>query len=269
MLLLCACQSAPPAIDRSARRQAEAEAGRQQQWDALAAQMQADADRQRQQDPAAAAAAAADAERRRQEESERSRQARRNAKAVEAADDRACQMRGLNPDTPDYNRCRDALLREHQGEQVVPTGFEPEPVAWGKVQAPGRMAGEAVPLAVSGGTFVLPVVINDRISLNFTLDSGATDVTIPADVVLALMRTGTITEDDFLGSQTYILADGAEVPSRVIRIRSLKVGSVVMHDVVGSVASVRATPLLGQSFLGRLSSWSIDNQSRTLIINSR
>jgi hypothetical protein len=56
-----------------------------------------------------------------------------------------------------------------------------------------------------GGTFLVPVTINNAITLGFILDSGAADVSIPADVFLTLMRTGTIRNTDFLGSQNYQL----------------------------------------------------------------
>jgi Aspartyl protease len=36
-----------------------------------------------------------------------------------------------------------------------------------------------VPMMSEGGTFVVPVRINDQITLNFVVDSGASDVTIP------------------------------------------------------------------------------------------
>src|SRR4029077_6031670 len=51
--------------------------------------------------------------------------------------------------------------------------------------------GDGIPLLVQGGTFVIPVLINGQITLNFTIDSGASDVSIPADVVSTLIRTGT------------------------------------------------------------------------------
>jgi predicted aspartyl protease len=51
---------------------------------------------------------------------------------------------------------------------------------------------ESIPLKSDGGSYVLPVTINGKITLDFTLDSGATDVTIPADVYRTLQRTGTI-----------------------------------------------------------------------------
>jgi hypothetical protein len=38
--------------------------------------------------------------------------------------------------------------------------------------ASGAAQAESIPLIREHGTFVVPVVINDRITLNFTLDSG-------------------------------------------------------------------------------------------------
>ena len=107
----------------------------------------------------------------------------------------------------------------------------------------------SVALQAEFGTFVVPVQINGVLTLNFTVDSGAADVSIPADIVMTLTRTGTLKSDDFLGEQTYILADGSTVPSQRFVIRSLKVGDKVVDDVTGSVASVKGVPLLGQSFL--------------------
>jgi hypothetical protein len=72
------------------------------------------------------------------------------------------------------------------------------------------------------------------------------------------MRTGTLKQSDFLDQKTYRLADGSTVPSQTFRIRSLKVGSKVIENVNGSVASAKGTLLLGQSFLSRFKSWSID-----------
>jgi hypothetical protein len=40
-----------------------------------------------------------------------------------------------------------------------------------------------------------------------------------------------------------------------------------LNDVIGSIAPVEGGLLLGQSFLRRFKSWSIDNQRQTLILN--
>jgi predicted aspartyl protease len=53
-----------------------------------------------------------------------------------------------------------------------------------------------VPLKKDGGTFVVPVQVNGAITLDFTIDSGAADVTVPADVFSTLTRTGTVTDAD-------------------------------------------------------------------------
>jgi len=126
---------------------------------------------------------------------------------------------------------------------------------------------ETIPLQREHGAFVLPVVINDRITRSFMIDSGASDVTISAEVLQALTRAGTIATTDFLGSQVYQLADGSKTRTQRVRIRSLRVGGVELRDVIVSVAPHADLLLLGQSFLGRLQSWAIDNQRHLLAIN--
>jgi len=137
-------------------------------------------------------------------------------------------------------------------------------------RASGRKSGpknsSAVRLKKEGGTYVVPVLINNAITLSFVIDSGASDVSIPADVVLTLIRTGTLRQVDFLGKKVYTLADGSRLPSQTFRIRSMKVGDRVVENVTGSVAPVEGSLLLGQSFLGRFKSWSIDNGNHALLL---
>lgn len=124
-----------------------------------------------------------------------------------------------------------------------------------------------VAMQPDGGTYTVPVQINGAITLQFVLDSGAADVSIPADVVSTLMRTGTLDRSDFIGSQTYELADGSRVPSVRFRIRMLKVGGTTVRNVVGSIAPAKGSLLLGQSFLSRFKGWSIDNSTHSLILH--
>jgi predicted aspartyl protease len=147
---------------------------------------------------------------------------------------------------------------------LSPPGSRPAP---GASRDPAQtMIRLAVPMHLEGGTFVVPVLINNAMMLNFVLDSGAADVSIPADVVSTLMRTGTLREADFLGTQIYVLADGSKLPSRTFRIKSLKVGGRAIENVIGSTASAQGSLLLGQSFLRRFKSWSIDNERHALVL---
>jgi hypothetical protein len=62
--------------------------------------------------------------------------------------------------------------------------------------------------------------------------------------------------DETLGEQN---DPGSTVPSTTFRIRSLTLNNIVIEDVQGNVAPVAGELLLGQSFLARFKSWSIDN----------
>jgi hypothetical protein len=85
-----------------------------------------------------------------------------------------------------------AIEKGPSGEQAFNDAF----ASWGqslRVENGGR-----VKMVESGGIYHVPVVINDALKLDFIVDSGAADVSIPADVVLTLIRTGTIKKSDFI-----------------------------------------------------------------------
>jgi len=100
----------------------------------------------------------------------------------------------------------------------------------------GRPGEEVIKMQQLGGVFVVPVRFNEIITLNAIVDSGASDVSVPADIVLTLMRSNTVTEADFFGQKTYVLADGSKMPSHQFRIRSLRVGNKTIQNVVATVA---------------------------------
>jgi hypothetical protein len=49
-----------------------------------------------------------------------------------------------------------------------------------------------------GGVYQVPIRINDTITLDAIIDSGASGVSVPADVVMMLMRSKTVSDSDFL-----------------------------------------------------------------------
>jgi clan AA aspartic protease (TIGR02281 family) len=134
--------------------------------------------------------------------------------------------------------------------------------------ATGDSVRTEVPVQQDGGTYAVPVMINGVLSLNFTIDSGASDVVIPADVAGTLVRSGTLTRDDLIGSKTFVLANGEEVPSAEFRLHTLKVGTLILHDVVASVGDAKGSLLLGQTFLSRLATWSFDNARQALVLKA-
>lgn len=133
--------------------------------------------------------------------------------------------------------------------------------------ADDRPTGQIVSMEPHDGAFVVPVVLNDVMTAKFIVDSGSADVSIPEEVASTLLKSGTMTDADLLGSKTYLLADGSLVPSKIYRMASLRIGGMVMRNVTVRIAAAKSSLLLGQSFLGRLKSWSMDNARQVMIIN--
>jgi hypothetical protein len=123
-----------------------------------------------------------------------------------------------------------------------------------------------VPIQRKGRNYVVPGLVNNVVTLNFVVDSGASVVSIPADVIATLKSTGALSDRDFTGQQIMGLADGSRVPSETFQLRSLRIGDWLVHDVIAAVTPVGAPPLLGQTFFGRLKSWSIDNVNQALVL---
>jgi clan AA aspartic protease (TIGR02281 family) len=123
-----------------------------------------------------------------------------------------------------------------------------------------------IPLLKMSGGLIAPVVINHALKLNFVVDSGASDVSIPADVFARLVNANTVTQADITGNRNYKNADGEVFQSKTFVIRSLKIGNIEAPRVQAKVSPSNAPPLLGQSFLKRFKSWSIDNSTQELIL---
>lgn len=136
------------------------------------------------------------------------------------------------------------------------------------VACAGAARADEVALESAGSTYRVPVIVNGAVKIAFVLDSGASDLLIPADTVLTLMRSGTLSAGDFVGNETYRLADGRTLQSRKFTLHEVRVGGVTLQNVVALVGPVTSAPLLGQSFLSRLGSWTIDNARHVLVFSA-
>jgi hypothetical protein len=98
--------------------------------------------------------------------------------------------------------------------------------------APIMTGHSEISLRMAGGTYLVPVTINKSLVMDFIIDSGAADVSIPIYVVVTLIRSGTLKDSDFMGTRTYKMANGVTVPSETFRIRSMKVGDKEIRDAL-------------------------------------
>lgn len=131
---------------------------------------------------------------------------------------------------------------------------------------PTPMRAAEIPLGESGGIYTVPVQINRSVTLQFLVDPGSAVVVIPRSVLDSLVLNGTVTQDDVVGTGIAELADRSLYRAVRLRLRELRVGDQIVRDVIAAVAPALSQPLLGQSFLGRFSSVTFDNQRRLLIL---
>jgi hypothetical protein len=93
-----------------------------------------------------------------------------------------------------------------------------------------------------GDTYRVPVRINDTITLPFLLDTGATDLVIPADVALTLIRAGALRSGDFVGKDRYRLANSSEEVSDLVVLHEVQVGEHIVRNVTPSISPPQGEP---------------------------
>ena len=159
----------------------------------------------------------------------------------------------------DVNRCGEIIIGAGAPSGAIASA-QPAGV---RVSRDGK---EIIPLEPINGVYMVPGTINGVVSAKFLVDTGAAVVVIPAALVKSLTDSGFITQDDFLGERTFRVANGSAMQAQALRLRSLQVGNVVVENVEAGIFPDNAPLLLGQSFLTRLKSWSMDTTAHTLTI---
>ncbi len=149
----------------------------------------------------------------------------------------------------------------------TPAAYASPPPAHQQVASQGVPSGEAA-LVKEMSTYRVEATLNGTTPVMFVLDSGASDVSIPRSLVLKLEREGSLSLLDVLGDRTYVMADGRERKEAVVLLRSITVGGRTAANVECSIAEDGTDPLLGQSFLKRFKSVTIDYSRNVLIIGS-
>ncbi len=124
----------------------------------------------------------------------------------------------------------------------------------------------SIPMVKRGGVYEIPITINNTLKINFIFDAGASDVSISADVALTLIRTGTVSDKDFIGTATYKFADGSMAKSKVFILKELQIGNRKITNIRTSISnSLDAPLLLGQSVLNRFGKVTIDYKNSVIV----
>lgn len=110
----------------------------------------------------------------------------------------------------------------------------------------------------ASGIYTIPCEVNG-LQLRFIFDTGAADVSLSLVEALFMLKNGYISEDDFVGSADYKLADGSISENAVINLKTIKIGNVTLENVQACISSeLKSSLLLGQSAIRKMGPYSIN-----------
>ena len=124
-----------------------------------------------------------------------------------------------------------------------------------------------VPVFYKQNAFFLKASINGGPTLDFCIDTGSADISLSEEVVQSLKQSSLIQPSDFTGTKTYVLANGTEIVSPILNLRSLTVGGVTVQNLTASVSSRNSDLLIGLSFFKKFKGWRLNNQQNVLVLD--
>ena len=126
-------------------------------------------------------------------------------------------------------------------------------------QQSGSSHGKSViKMQKEGGVYHIPCKINGT-EMEFIFDTGASDITMSLTEALFLYKQGKMSEDDFLGTQQYQIADGSISEGTVVNLKTVTIGNRTLENIQASIVhNLDAPLLLGQSALAKFGNISID-----------
>ncbi len=127
---------------------------------------------------------------------------------------------------------------------------------------------ENILLSHRGGVYYVPGILNDKVQVEFVVDSGASMVYMPNSIFEQLKANDSIKKSDILGKGKSQIANGDIVDILIVNIQKLKIGQTEIENVKAGVGGNNSGILLGQSALKRLEPWSLDTKRGILNIKS-
>jgi hypothetical protein len=119
-----------------------------------------------------------------------------------------------------------------------------------------------------GNILKIPISINDVVNTDFIIDTGASNISISADLAILLIKSGTINGEDWLNDKYYQFADGSIAKSKTFNIKKLKIGNKYLYNLECSISNNLEAPLLlGQNVFNRFGKVTIDNERQIIYLD--
>ncbi len=123
---------------------------------------------------------------------------------------------------------------------------------------------ESISLRSEGGTMFASVVIDGQHTHEMVVDSGASLISLPAQLAAQCGIPASPSDPTIILG----LADGSQIPGKLVTIQSVRVGRFTVENVQCAILgpqAVNAEPLLGMSFLENFK-FEIDAQNSTMTL---
>lgn len=104
------------------------------------------------------------------------------------------------------------------------------------------------------------------VSKYFTLDTGASDLIIDHKIEQELWNKGLLTQDNYLRTRVYNLANNENVEAWIVRLDHVTIGDYTVKNVEAAIIEDGAL-LCGMSFLNNFDNWRIDRKHNCIVLN--
>ena len=125
-----------------------------------------------------------------------------------------------------------------------------------------------IQLVDHNGVYLIPITLNETTEIDGILDTGASEMYIPFNIIAEMILTGSLDISDILSDGTYTLADGTVKNKERVNIDRIKIGNCIYHNISAIVGPVNSKMLIGQSLLKNIN-YIINNKQKMLVtVNS-
>ena len=97
-------------------------------------------------------------------------------------------------------------------------------------------------------------------------DTGASDLLITKDMETQLKKENIISEQNYLGTGEYEMANGMIDTCRKYKMNNIQLGKFVIDNVVVAVSDKARRIIVGKGLLNKFSNWSLNNSDNKLIL---
>jgi hypothetical protein len=121
------------------------------------------------------------------------------------------------------------------------------------------------PILSNGNVYEVNVTLNDVLKLDMIFDTGASEVYFTPDIVMTLIKTKTITEDDLLEGGVFVDANGNVNKAIRFNLKSMLIGNTKIENIPCGVSkNVDGSNLLGLSALKKLGKFEFDFRNSSI-----